>query len=77
MRAYRKENIKLIEYFVNGERHSQLFNLEQDPYEIQNLSDQEKHAAKYQDMKIKMIQEMKMQNDTSEMYTQLVEEMAK
>jgi arylsulfatase A-like enzyme len=77
MRAYREENLKLIEYFVNGELHSQFFNLEQDPYEIKNLLDQEKHAAKYQEMKLKMTQEMKMQNDTSEMYGQLVEETAK
>ena len=36
-RAYRKDDYKLIEYFVNGERNTQLFNLADDPLEFNNL----------------------------------------
>ncbi len=35
-RAVRKGNWKLIEYYVNGVRTEQLFDLKSDPYEIQN-----------------------------------------
>jgi arylsulfatase A-like enzyme len=38
-RGIRKENWKYIEYYVNGKRHKQLFNLEEDPFEIQNLAE--------------------------------------
>lgn len=74
MRAYRKGDFKLIEYFVKGERNSQFFNLEQDPYEKKNLFDQEEYSSKYLEMKKEMIQEMKKLNDTNQIYKQLLEE---
>lgn len=37
-RGIRKGQWKYIEYSVNGNRHIQLFNLEEDPYEIRNLA---------------------------------------
>lgn len=77
MRAYRKEQLKLIEYFVNGERHSQLFNVQQDPFEMNNLLDDKKNASKHLEMKTKMIQEMKTLNDTGDIYNQLLKEISK
>lgn len=74
MRAYRKENFKLIEYFVKGERHSQFFNLAQDPYEKQSLVAQEEYSSKYLEMKNAMVQEMKELKDTSLIYKQLFKE---
>lgn len=38
MRAAIEENYKLIEYRVNGEKHTQLFDLTADPYETDDLS---------------------------------------
>jgi arylsulfatase A-like enzyme len=38
-RAVRKDNWKLIEYCVNGERHTQLFDLETDPLEMNSRAD--------------------------------------
>lgn len=74
IRAYRDGDYKLIEYFVKGERHSQLFNLEIDPLEMDNLLEQDKFASKYNKMKVEMIKEMKSLSDTSEIYNQLVKE---
>lgn len=77
IRAYRNEQFKLIEYFVNGERNSQLFNLEKDPFEIINLLDDKKNTSKYLEMKTKMLQEMKSQEDTNQIYNQLFKETTK
>ncbi|RIJ46453.1 hypothetical protein D1614_18755 [Maribellus luteus] len=77
MRAYRKENLKLIEYLVKGERHSQFFNLDQDPYEKNNLVAQEEYSLKYLEMKEVMVQEMKALKDTSQIYKQLLKETLK
>jgi arylsulfatase A-like enzyme len=37
-RGIRKDNWKYIEYHVNGDRHQQLFNLAEDPFETRNLA---------------------------------------
>ncbi|MFV1984961.1 MAG: sulfatase-like hydrolase/transferase [Thiohalomonadales bacterium] len=74
MRAYRKKDFKLIEYFVNGERNSQFFNLEQDAYEKNNLFDKDDYSSNYFEMKNEMIQEMKVLNDTNQIYKQLLKE---
>ena len=37
-RAVRDERYKLIEYVVNGERTTQLFDLQEDPWELRDLS---------------------------------------
>jgi arylsulfatase A-like enzyme len=37
-RGIRKDQWKYIEYHVDGDLHSQLFNLEEDPWEIRNLA---------------------------------------
>ena len=36
-RAIQDERYKLIEYCVDGERHTQLFDLQEDPHEMNNL----------------------------------------
>lgn len=74
MRAYRRDDFKLIEYFVNGVRHSQFFDLEQDPFEMNNLLDRPEDSVKYLEMKRALIQEMQMMNDTNQMYKALVGE---
>lgn len=44
-RGVRKDDWKLIEYCVNGKRHTQLFDLVGDPLEMQNLADDASHAG--------------------------------
>jgi arylsulfatase A-like enzyme len=38
-RAVRDQRFKLIEYAVEGERHTQLFDLQADPLETKNLAE--------------------------------------
>ncbi|MBL0745547.1 sulfatase-like hydrolase/transferase [Chryseolinea lacunae] len=45
-RGVKKNGFKLIEYNVKGERHTQLFDLTKDPYEITNLATDKTYAAK-------------------------------
>jgi len=71
MRSYRKEGYKLIEYLVDGERHSQFFNLAQDPLEELNLLEKELPIAQYQLMRKEMLEEMKTIGDTGAFYKEL------
>ena len=71
-RAYRKDDLKLIEYFVNGERNTQLFNMADDPLEMDNLFDNMKFNLKYSEMKAEMIKQMKVMNDTNQIYKELI-----
>ncbi len=50
-RAVKKEGFKLIEYHVNGERHTQLFDLNKDPWEINNLAETPAYQAKKKELK--------------------------
>jgi arylsulfatase A-like enzyme len=50
-RALRTEDWKLIEYNVNGARHTQLFDLKDDPWETKNLAQDPKHAGRLQEMR--------------------------
>ena len=43
-RGLRDERFKLIEYCVDGVRHTQLFDLAADPHEIRDLAGEEVHA---------------------------------
>lgn len=44
-RSVRDDRYKLIEYCVEGARHTQLFDLQDDPHETKNLADEETHQA--------------------------------
>ena len=44
-RAVRDDRYKLIEYAVNGAHHTQLFDLQEDPWEMQNLAEKPEHQA--------------------------------
>ena len=70
-RAYRKDDYKLIEYFVNGERNTQLFNLADDSLEFNNLVDNEKFDLICSELKEEMIQQMKAMNDTNLFYKEM------
>jgi len=71
MRAYRDDNLKLIEYYVNGERNSQLFDLMNDPLEKVNLFSHANHKSTYFNLKKNMLNQMVQLNDTSIIYKQL------
>jgi arylsulfatase A-like enzyme len=43
-RMARDERYKLIEYNIYGERRTQLFDLQEDPFETNDLSDDSGHA---------------------------------
>ena len=44
-RGVRDRRFKLIEYFVKGKRTTQLFDLESDPYELENLAGSGEHSS--------------------------------
>ena len=44
-RALRKGDYKLIKYMVNGQQENQLFNLQTDPWEIDNLYNEPAHQT--------------------------------
>jgi arylsulfatase A-like enzyme len=71
MRAYREGDSKLIEYFVNGERNTQLFDLSTDPDEKINLISGNEYEATYFALKKKMLNQMVELNDTSIIYKEL------
>ncbi len=71
MRAYREGDSKLIEYFVNGERNTQLFDLSSDPYEKTNLFTNNDYKSTYLELKKKMLNQMVELNDTSIIYKEL------
>ncbi len=45
-RAARQGDYKLIEYNIEGERHTQLFNIKKDPFEMNNLALEDAYADK-------------------------------
>jgi len=71
-RAYRKANYKLIEYYVKTERNTQLFDLEKDPGEFNNLYGNKEFISVYEELKTDLLQQMKSLNDTNEIYKALI-----
>ena len=62
-RAILLDRYKLIEYCVNGKRHTQLFNLKKDPHELVNLADQENYLERLILMREQLRIESKRLND--------------
>lgn len=61
---------KLIEYNVNGEKHTQLFNLKNDPMEINNLIHDNSLNDKVDTLRLKMTQLKEETNDNSKFWEQ-------
>lgn len=62
-RAVRKGNYKLIEYYVNNEVVTQLFDLEKDPFEMKNLANDRKYKAKVDELKIELKNQRQLYKD--------------
>ena len=54
-RAVTDGRFKLIEYFVGGERVTQLFDLEEDPWELNNLADDPKYTDQLERLREEMV----------------------
>jgi arylsulfatase A-like enzyme len=73
-RAIRDDRHKLIEYAVDGQRHTQLFDLKEDPHELRNLADSPEHQEILKNLRTLLATERVRLNDgnsTSEFATQL------
>lgn len=62
-RAVRKGGYKLIEYCVNNEIITQLFDLEKDPIEINNLANDRRYKAKVDELRIELKNKRQLYND--------------
>lgn len=62
-RAVRDERYKLIEYSVDGKSHTQLFDLKEDPAEMNNLADREDMEPKLERMRELLLSEKEAYND--------------
>lgn len=67
-RAIRKGDHKLIEYRVNGARHTQLFDIAKDPHETTNLAEKEEHAKTLAELRALLAQERLRLNDGNTPY---------
>ncbi len=67
-RTVRDEEYKLIEYCVEDKRHTQLFNLSEDPDELNNIAGDEKHSDTLQKLRTLLRRESKRLNDGSTPY---------
>jgi arylsulfatase A-like enzyme len=63
-RAIRDKRYKLIKYHVNDIRHTQLFDLVNDPFEISNLSENIEYADERMKLDQKLTEQLKLLNDT-------------
>jgi len=62
-RAIRDERFKLIEYCVGDSRHTQLFDLQNDPHEEHNLAEHGEHREKLHELRQRLIEESRRLND--------------
>ena len=56
---------KLIEYHVDGKRTTQLFNLQEDPYETTDLSAEKRYRKKIKELREQMLEKRTETHDTS------------
>ena len=66
-RAIRKEDYKLIEYLVKGEKKGQLFDLKNDPWETTNLYDLPSYQSKQIELQKELQQGLLYYNDVVDM----------
>ena len=66
-RAIRKEDYKLIEYLVKGEKTGQLFDLKNDPWETTNLYDLPSYQSKQIELQKELQQGLLYYNDVVDM----------
>lgn len=71
MRAVRKGDWKLIRYNIKGKKHIQLFNLENDPWEINNLAEDKKYKAIIKELNDLMVKLGKENGDNEDWYYSL------
>lgn len=64
-RAILDDNHKLIEYYVDGVRTTQLFDIENDPLEMNNLADREGSQQKIMELRKKLVEWMEQHDDTA------------
>jgi arylsulfatase A-like enzyme len=62
-RALRGQRFKLIEYDIEGQRHSQLFDLESDPQETTNLADDPAYTDALDDLRDRLAEAQDTAND--------------
>jgi arylsulfatase A-like enzyme len=62
-RAVRYEDYKLIEYCVDGQRHTQLFNIKDDPHELKNLAGDPRYDNLVRDLRASLIAHARQLND--------------
>ena len=62
-RALRGQRFKLIEYDIEGQRHSQLFDLESDPQETTNLADDPAYTDTLDDLRDRLAEAQDTAND--------------
>ncbi len=65
-RAVRQGQFKLIEYHVQGARHTQLFDLAADPLEMENLAQRSEHAQRVAQMRTLLADELRKAGDPVE-----------
>jgi len=66
-RAIKSGDLKLIEYNVAGERHTQLFDLAKDPWETVNLADDPAYRDKLASMRVLLKQAMADHDDAADL----------
>lgn len=67
-RSIRDERYKLIEYAVDGARHTQLFDLRKDPHETHNLAEKQAHQGTLQRLRLLLKRESIRLNDGNAPY---------
>ncbi|MFP4029232.1 MAG: sulfatase-like hydrolase/transferase [Candidatus Brocadiia bacterium] len=65
-RAVRDSRYKLIEYAADGQRKTQLFDLDEDPWELSNLAEDPKYNEKVAELREQVVEWREMAGDTRE-----------